>query len=668
MQKVLFLQLPPPRFDFCETPTNIPLAAGFVISALKHELARDQSLHDRVEINLLGNSKVDIFGDQGLISAINDAQPDILCLTLYLWNVQRSLFIASMVKRQIPGIQTVVGGPEVTPDNDWVLNHPAVNVGVFGEGESRILSVLVNMGRMDRLRNIPGICYKDSSELIINGQQPELWDLDKCDYPYLDGCPEVKSSQTAFIETARGCPFKCRYCFYHKSFNSVRLHSDSRLNRLFEFIYSDACEVSEVYLMDPTFNARRGFRSILGFLSGLRARKDIRLHTELRSDLLSEFDVDLFREAGLASAEIGLQSTNAEALRKANRKGNVEATLRGAGMLKQRGIEVTTGIILGLPGDTPEGFRKTLDDLKTSGAYSVIHPFVLSALPGTDFRLRARKLGLQHQDRPPYHVYQTPGFPEEAFRECLIEFETEFETELDHINPPSMVSSPTWGPDSLDDEPYVSKWIIQIPQSIPERLVESVARKSTDPFSLWFAGNIHGPGEKQVIDVLRIFGAANPYTSLHLILESETPVTLSMLDEMIGILGQPGLYLNRYYQPLYEENEVISPCIWILAPDPGDHNIRDSFVENYGKFARIVWKMKEIDVTKCENTQTPLLIDHVTNMSIQKLNKLFNKLKRIHDNSLEEVLFSSGLVQALWDSRIRGLNSKYRITEKILRS
>ena len=91
-------------------------------------------------------------------------------------------------------------------------------------------------------------------------------------------------------------------------------------------------------------------------------------------------------------------------------------------------------------------------------------------------------------------------------------------------------------------------------------------------------------------------------------------------------------------------------------------------MEDYGKFARIVWKMKEIDVTKCENTQTPLLIDHLTSMSVQKLIKLFNKLKIIHDNSLEEVLFSSGPAQALWDSRIRELNSKYRITEKILRS
>ena len=71
---------------------------------------------------------------------------------------------------------------------------------------------------------------------------------------------------------------------------------------------------------------------------------------------------------------------------------------------------------VGLPGDTPEGFVNTLERLKASQSYSVVHPFVLSILPGTDFRLRADELNLQYDPHPPYFVRSTPTFPADEIR------------------------------------------------------------------------------------------------------------------------------------------------------------------------------------------------------------------------------------------------------------
>ena len=105
------------------------LAAGLLVSSLK------QGLHSEIQVEILDSRTVDVFCDTGIIRNIVNRVPDILALTLYLWNSQRSLFIASAVKRLLPNLKVMVGGPEVSRDNDWVLSHPAVDMAVMGEGE-----------------------------------------------------------------------------------------------------------------------------------------------------------------------------------------------------------------------------------------------------------------------------------------------------------------------------------------------------------------------------------------------------------------------------------------------------------------------------------------------------------------------------------------------------
>ena len=666
MKKILFIQLPPPRFDFGEAPLNIPLAAGFMDSALKLRQKQKRFDCQDIEPAILDRGVSDVYGDLGLISAIKNESPDVLCMTLYVWNVQRSLFIASMLKRDAPRLKTLVGGPEVTRDNEWVLMHPAVDAGVFGEGESRIGHALYCLTRGETLANIPGSFSRDGRNLFINADTPEPWDLDCCAYPHLERSLGASAHDTAFVETARGCPFKCRYCFYHKSFDRVRLHSPDRLKVLFERLYSQESAVSEIYLMDPTFNARPDFRSILSMLAVLREKKDIRLHTELRSDLLSDSDIALFKDAGLKSAEIGLQSTNRNALKAAGRKGDPGKVISRAVKLKENGIEVTTGIILGLPEDSPEGFSKTMKDLKVSGAYSVIHPFALSVLPGTDFRRHAQKLGLHFHNRPPYYVYKTRTFSQESMRDSLLKFEDEFDTELDHINPPSLVSDDESVVDSIDSENYVSKWIIQTEGPFAGKLLKQIAEKSTDPFTVWFRVDLKGQAIGWACETLRTFCNYNPYTSLHVVLEHDSLPEINAITDLIDVTAQPDLYLNRYYQPLYEENEVVSPCFWIIIPLPESDRERMEIQETYSSFARIVWTINDLSMLGLLNTWTPLLVRTGNRINIRKINNMFKMLKDINEDCMEEVLFERGVLQSMWNANVRKISSENRFIERIL--
>src|SRR5690348_2632867 len=123
---VLLMQLPVPN----NPSLNTPLAAGYLKA-----YAYARGLGDSAAIELLPRQLADYAGDALLVDEIAARRPDVLGVSLYTWNSERSLDIARQVKERLPQLLVVVGGPEVQRDNDWVLRHPAVDMAVIGEGE-----------------------------------------------------------------------------------------------------------------------------------------------------------------------------------------------------------------------------------------------------------------------------------------------------------------------------------------------------------------------------------------------------------------------------------------------------------------------------------------------------------------------------------------------------
>lgn len=656
MNKVLFVQLPPPRFSFSEAPSNIPLAAGFVSAAL------DATAQGNFSSEILEPQIVDVFADQGLVREIVEHRPAIVAMTLYVWNVDRSLFLASNIKKLAPQTPIVVGGPEVTPDNAWVMRHPSVDAGVFGEGESRIGPLITALLRGD-IPELTGFFLKTPTGLRLDPRPSPAWDLSLCRYPYLDRRIKSSFDGTLFLETVRGCPFRCRYCYYHKAFQGVRQHPAGPINEVLDFAYSKDSGVKEIYLMDPTFNVGPGFKKLARSVADRRNLREIALHTELRADLLSPEDVFLLRAAGLASAEVGLQTVNPAALKQAGRTGDPERIARGVALLKEAGIEVTTGIILGLPGDTPEGFSATLEWLKRTGAHSVVHPFVLSVLPGTDFRAEAENLGINFDPRPPYYVISTRTFAEANFKAALLECENTFDMELDYIPPPSMVDQGSHIVTDLDRTPYVSKWIVNLGTSRWRDLLSQVVRKATDPFTFWFKGALD---ETSMVFLMRQFADANPHACVHVALELEDLPDLRFFDRALQAAAQPNHYLNRAYRPLYGQGEIISVNFWIVWPDPGDGQLRDRISGGYASVANFIWEIRKPHEKRLSESSTPLLFSRSIAEIDGGYEKVFDVLRETHSHRPEEVLFRDASLQEKWDSSIRKVAGASRFPEMIL--
>jgi hypothetical protein len=124
------------------------------------------------------------------------------------------------------------------------------------------------------------------------------------------------------------------------------------------------------------------------------------------------------KEAGFVSVEAGLQSTNPASLKAIHRPFHKERFLEGAKCLMQQGIKVTTGLILGLPHDSLEDFRATLEFVKEAGLDGDAEVYPLAVLPGTKIRSEAKDFGIEYGERPPYWIAKTDAVDEQEFLEA----------------------------------------------------------------------------------------------------------------------------------------------------------------------------------------------------------------------------------------------------------
>src|SRR5947209_9859494 len=135
---VLLVQLPIPPLSPAPIRGNVPLAAAY----LKLH-AEQKGLGKFYNIDLFPTTQANTFGDRLLVRTLAEGDPWLVGFTCYVWNIERTLWIAHELKRLRPDVHIVLGGPEITADNAWVLQTPDYDYAVIGEGEQTFAELLL---------------------------------------------------------------------------------------------------------------------------------------------------------------------------------------------------------------------------------------------------------------------------------------------------------------------------------------------------------------------------------------------------------------------------------------------------------------------------------------------------------------------------------------------
>jgi radical SAM superfamily enzyme YgiQ (UPF0313 family) len=433
VKKLRLVQLPVPPPAALASTGNVPLAAGCLGVA-----ARVHGLDRRLEIDVVGPAATDVLGDTLLADHIARDEPEFVGFSLYLWNSERSLHLAREVKRRSPRTRILIGGPEVSSDNGFILQQSGADVAVAGEAEDTFARVMSALLEGSSPAGIAGVAIRNPLGFSAFAPQPAA-DFALTDYPspYLQDLIAVDPQRSTYVETVRGCRSHCTFCFYPRSSSVLRALDVAGSAALVAALRDRGAR--EVVFLDPTFNHRPEFELLLDALIRENASRALTFFAEVRAEGLTAQQARKLKQAGFDRLEIGLQSVNRETLRRVRRGGSPEKVAEAARMLHGEGVELLVDLIVGLPGDAPEDVLRGMDFLEANGLAQDAQVFPLSLLPGTAMRATAEEDGVIFDRAPPYRVRRTTTFSEEALPRTLLAAEARLGRRLDEWPRPHLV-------------------------------------------------------------------------------------------------------------------------------------------------------------------------------------------------------------------------------------
>jgi radical SAM superfamily enzyme YgiQ (UPF0313 family) len=302
--------------------------------------------------------------------------------SVYVWNRNIFEIAAGHLRSLVPGIVLFAGGPEVTANPHSFEVPSTFDYLVCGEGETAGVALVRSILEGTPVsRNITQFSFCSSH------------DPDLLQSPWLDGtlssAVAVRDCKGALWELARGCPYKCAYCYESKGKSKLSVFPLERLEK--ELSYFVGKGIERIFVLDPTYNASRE-RALV--ILDLIAQKTggLHFHFEVRAEHLDREMVKAFGKIP-CSLQIGLQSSNSEALKLVNRSMDLELFTKKIAMLNQAGIVFGLDLMFGLPGDSLSTFRASID--YALGLYpNNLDIFRLAVLPGTVLFDKAASLGL----------------------------------------------------------------------------------------------------------------------------------------------------------------------------------------------------------------------------------------------------------------------------------
>ena len=365
------------------------------------------------------------------------------------------------------GARTMVFGTHITPlPVETLRPYPALDFGLYGEPDLTIRDLLDHLdGRLEQrstdiqrlfektdpayqpavtadgqvdLSMIKGIVWRRGDQIVVNPPRPFINDLDDLPIPMHELLPLQKyrmplmKGPFTFIVTSRGCTAGCIYCIKHVSYQySVRLRSPQlimkELWKLKELgihyinMYSDLFTVSRDQVMDLCQRM-------------IDEKINIKWTSNSRVDYVDEVMLKLMAQAGNFMIAWGIESGSEVILRHAHKGAYPDKAERALRWARQAGIMNWGYFIIGLPGETEDTIRQSIDFAKKLPLdIALFH--VAAPYPGTPFFFEVMREGWfrpgtrwEQVDMDKGTVLDYPGLPAErllywqkrAFREWAL--------------------------------------------------------------------------------------------------------------------------------------------------------------------------------------------------------------------------------------------------------
>jgi radical SAM superfamily enzyme YgiQ (UPF0313 family) len=328
---------------------------------------------------------------EDILEIIREFSPDVIGISVLTPSAEVVYEISRNIRSHFPDTIIVMGNMHASLFSDEILSANYADFIAHREGEltmTELLKALANNGNLEEIR---GISFKRNGAIRHNPMRLHIEDLDSLPFPAWDLFNLDKYStdpRTAVkrgvverqILASRGCPNQCTFCSSRTERSlgtKYRMRNPKLVVDEMVFMYENFG--SKVFsFMDLAFPLVRSHAA--SFCNEIIKRglnKKFKWVTECRVKPLDQDLLLLMKKAGCVRLNFGIESGNDEILKILKKNFTTKAVRNAVRMAKKAGIEVDGMFMIGLPGETDETIKQTIDfavELKVR--YAIFNIFV----------------------------------------------------------------------------------------------------------------------------------------------------------------------------------------------------------------------------------------------------------------------------------------------------
>ncbi len=314
------------------------------------------------------------FGSRAeLLKILEDGPPSVL--GIYANLMTRASVLGIVTAAREAGWTVILGGPEPPPYAEEYLEAGAHLI-VQGEGELTVEEILTAYRETGTpaFQRIPGLIFRgEDGSTVRTPPRALIPDLDAQPWPdreridldrYIKVWRQHHGAGSLALVTARGCPYRCRWCSHSTYGNTHRRRSPKGVAEEVEWLLC-RYQPDMLWIADDVFTIHHGW--IQQYAREMKARRaHVAFECITRADRISAPIADALAELGCFRVWIGSESGSQRILDAMERGVSVEQIHEAIRLLRQRGIQTGMFLMWGYEGEEISDIEATIEHVKSA--------------------------------------------------------------------------------------------------------------------------------------------------------------------------------------------------------------------------------------------------------------------------------------------------------------
>jgi radical SAM superfamily enzyme YgiQ (UPF0313 family) len=319
--------------------------------------------------------------------------PRLIVLDTSTPSIYNDVAVAGRLKDEFPQSFVALVGTHVSALPEETLNiDQRIDAVARYEYDYTLVDLADTLEKQGDLRKVNGIIFRDRAELIHNPRRPHIKNLDELPFVSMVYKKFLKIENyfnpnalypMVTITTSRGCPFPCTFCVYPQTLmgRGFRLRSVENVVAEMEYIVEHFPQAKAIFFEDDTLTVNK---KRCTELAELIIQRGIKISWTANARVSLDYQtMRIMKKAGCRSLCVGFESGSQVILDNMKKKTKLEEMEDFMANAKRAGILIHGCFMAGLPGETRETLRQTLELAKRLNP-DTVQFYPVMVYPGTE--------------------------------------------------------------------------------------------------------------------------------------------------------------------------------------------------------------------------------------------------------------------------------------------